>query len=117
VTTTTYVVGAPTLTMTYAGTGISRHVYAQLVDNSTGLVLGNQVTPIPVTLDGQSHTITIPLESVAQTLAPGQTVTLQIVASAATYESIWTAGGLNVSNIRLSLPTVPDATPISSPLG
>jgi ABC-2 type transport system ATP-binding protein len=117
VTITTYVVGAPTLTMTYAGTGISRHVYAQLVDNSTGLVLGNQVTPIPVTLDGQSHTITIPLESVAQTLAPGQTVTLQIVASAATYESIWTAGGLNVSNIQLSLPTVPDATPISSPLG
>ena len=45
--------GAPELTLTYSGTGSSRHVYAQLVDDTTGLVLGNIVTPIPVTLDGQ----------------------------------------------------------------
>ena len=59
-TTTTYIVGAPQLTFTYSGTGTSRHVYAQLVDDTTGLVLGNLVTPIPVTLDGETHTVTVP---------------------------------------------------------
>jgi ABC-2 type transport system ATP-binding protein len=110
--TTTYIVGAPQLTFTYAGTGVSRHVYAQLVDDTTGLVLGNQVTPIPVTLDGQTHTVTIPLEMVAATLNPGETVTLQLVASAASYETIWSIGELNVSNIALSLPTA-DAAAVS----
>jgi ABC-2 type transport system ATP-binding protein len=84
--TTIYVVGAPELTLTYSGTGSSRHVYAQLVDDTTGFVLGSVVTPIPVTLDGHTHTVTVPLEPVAHTLRPGQTVTLQLVASAGLYE-------------------------------
>lgn len=108
-TTTTYVVGAPQLTMTYSGTGTSRHVYAQLVDDSTGAVLGNQVTPIAVTLDGQSHDITIPLEEVAHTLLPGQTLTLQIVASTVNYENLGSFGVLTVSNVGVSLPTITDA--------
>ncbi|MGX9789674.1 CocE/NonD family hydrolase [Mycobacterium sp. MMS18-G62] len=111
-TTTTYVVGAPQLTLTYSGTGTSRHVYAQLVDDTTGLVLGNLVTPVPVTLDGQTHTLTIPLEQVAQTLAPGETLTLQLVASAFPYETINSLGVLNVSSMQLSLPTA-DAAAIS----
>jgi ABC-2 type transport system ATP-binding protein len=104
-TTTTYVVGAPQLTLTYSGTGQATHVYAQLVDDNTGLVLGNQVTPIPVTLDGQTHTISEPLQMVAETLSPGQAVTLQLVASAADYETITSLGQLKVSSMSLSLPT------------
>jgi ABC-2 type transport system ATP-binding protein len=34
--TTNYVVGAPKLTLTYSGIGTSRHVYAQLVDDTFG---------------------------------------------------------------------------------
>ena len=102
---TTYIVGAPQLTMTYSGTGTSRHVYAQLVDDTTGLVLGNLVTPVPVTLDGKTHTVSVPMEMVAQTLEPGETVTLQLVASAFPYETITTSGALNVSGMTLSLPT------------
>ena len=104
-TTTTYVVGAPQLTLTYSGTGTSRFVYAQLVDNSTGLVLGNQVTPIPVTLNGQTQTISEPLNMVAATLKPGQSVTLQLVASSADFETISSLGQLTVSSMTLSLPT------------
>jgi ABC-2 type transport system ATP-binding protein len=111
-TTTTYIVGAPQLTLTYSGTGIGNHVYAQLVDNSTGLVIGNQVTPIAVQLDGQTHTVTVPLEQVAETLNPGQTVTLQLVASAADYQTIWSAGALNVSSMQLTLPTITGAVPV-----
>jgi ABC-2 type transport system ATP-binding protein len=110
--TTTYIVGAPQLTLTYSGTGIGNHVYAQLVDNSTGLVIGNQVTPIAVKLDGQTHTVTVPLEQVAETLNPGQTVTLQLVASAADYQTIWSAGALNVSSMQLTLPTITNAVPV-----
>ena len=113
-TTTTYIVGAPELTLTYSGMGTSRHVYAQLVDDSTGLVLGNLVTPVPVTLDGQTHTVTVPLEMVAHTLQPGESVTLQLVASAFPYETITSLGQLNVSSMSLSLPTA-SAAAVSSP--
>jgi ABC-2 type transport system ATP-binding protein len=111
--TTTFVVGAPQLTFTYSGTGVARHVYAQLVDDTTGLVLGNLVTPVPVTLDGQTHTVTVPMEMVAHTLRPGETVTLQLVASAVSYQTIWSLGTLNVSSMQLALPTA-DAAAISS---
>lgn len=114
-TTTTHIVGAPQLTLTYSGNGIARHVYAQLIDDSTGLALGSQVTPIPVTLDGQSHTVTISLEQVAATLAPGQTVTLQLVASTGTYLSQYSFGTLNVSSMQLGLPTAPDAVAEPTP--
>ena len=111
-TTTTYVVGAPKLTFTYSGIGTSRHVYAQLVDDTTGLVLGNLVTPISVTLDGKSHDVTVDLEQVAQTLRPGETVTLQLVASAVPYETANSLGVLNVSSMTLVLPTAVVATPV-----
>ncbi|OPX13194.1 hypothetical protein B1790_00485 [Mycobacterium sp. AT1] len=114
VTTTTYVVGAPQVTLTYSGTGTSRHVFAQLVDDSTGAVLGNQATPIPVTLDGKTRTISISLEPVAQTLRPGQTLTLQLVASTANYENFGAFGALTVSSLQVSLPTITDAVAVNA---
>ncbi|BBY63451.1 hypothetical protein MHEL_16940 [Mycolicibacterium helvum] len=110
VTTTTYVVGAPQLSFTYSGTGSGNHLYAQLVDNSTGQVLGNQVTPILVTLDGTERTVNVPLEMVAQTLKPGQKVTLQLFSSSASYRAVGALGEVTVSNIELSLPTVDPST-------
>ena len=49
---TTYVVGLPHLEFDYSGVGTTRHVYAQIVDKKTGLVVGNIVTPVSVTFDG-----------------------------------------------------------------
>ena len=113
--TTTYVVGAPELTLTYSGAGSSRHVYAQLVDDSTGLVMGSLVTPVPVTLDGHPRTVTVALEPVAHTLFPGQTVTLQLVASSGLYEKIIPSlGELTVSSMRLTLPTADERALSSS---
>lgn len=106
-TATTYLVGAPTLTLTYSGTGTARHVYAQLFDNTTGLVLGSLATPVPVNLDGDTHTVTIDLEPVAHTLRPGESVTLQLVSSAGLYERIVPSlGTLTVSGMQVSVPTV-----------
>ena len=110
VTTTTYVVGTPQLTFTYSGTGTGDHLYAQLVDDSTGQVLGNQVTPILVTLDGTERTLSVPLEMVAQTLKPGQKVTVQLFSSSASYRAVGSQGVLTVSSMQLTLPTVDPST-------
>ena len=113
----TQIVWAPELTLTYSGVGTSRSVYAQIVDDQTGLVLGNLVTPIPVTLDGQTHTVTVPLNDVAYTAPPGDTLTLQIVGSATPYENLTSVGVINVSSMQLALPAVgagADAMPESS---
>ncbi|WP_135456307.1 CocE/NonD family hydrolase [Mycobacterium sp. DL99] len=103
--TPTQVVGAPQLTMTYSGIGTSRHVYAQIVDDQTGQVIGNIVTPIPVTLDGKEHTVTIPMEAVAYTLEPGHTATVQITTSATSFLNFTQFGAINISNVQVSLPT------------
>jgi ABC-2 type transport system ATP-binding protein len=98
--------------MTYSGIGNSRFVYAQIVDEQTGLVLGNVVTPVPVTLDGQTHTATVPLDDIAYTAPPGEgdQLTLQITSSATAFENFTSFGTINVSSVELSLPTVgPDA--------
>ncbi len=108
--TTSYIVGPPRLSFSYSGTGTGDHVYAQLVDNTTGLVLGNQVTPIPVTLDGATHTVDVALLPVAHTLSPGKTVTLQLFSWSADYAAKPSLGSMTVSDMATSLPTTPDPT-------
>lgn len=111
-----HVVGAPTITLTYQGLGTSRHIYAQLVDNTTGRVLGNLVTPIPVTLDGREHTVTFDMENIAYTMAlPTDSLTLQIVDSATAYEDFTSFGVVNVSNVGIVLPTAAQAIPTTLP--
>jgi ABC-2 type transport system ATP-binding protein len=101
------IAGAPTLTMTYSGIGTSRSVYAQIVDADTGQVVGNIVTPIPVTLNGQQHTVTIPMENIAYTVNPDGTqshLTLQLVTSATPFLNFTQLGVINISHVDLSLP-------------
>ncbi|HEY1593719.1 MAG TPA: CocE/NonD family hydrolase [Solirubrobacteraceae bacterium] len=115
--TTQLVVGAPELTITYSGTGsgengTSARVFAQVVDDATGLVLGNQITPVPITLDGATHTFGEPLEVLSATRAPGQTFTLQLTASTVAYAAQRETGTVSFSKIAIELPTVdPSAAP------
>ncbi len=101
------IVAAPTLTMTYSGIGTSRSVYAQIVDEDTGQVVGNIVTPIPVTLNGQEQTVEIPMEYIAYTVNPdGQAshLTLQIVTTATPFLNFTQYGVINISDVSVSLP-------------
>jgi ABC-2 type transport system ATP-binding protein len=84
----TLVVGPPQVTLTYSGVAPNAdgRVYGQIVDDASGKVLGNQITPIPVTLDGAQHSVTRPLEVVSATTKPGESLTLQIVASTTAYD-------------------------------
>ena len=54
-------VGAPRLELDYGaqGTRSSTQVYAQIVDVERDIVIGGQVTPIPLELDHQPHTLNL----------------------------------------------------------
>jgi ABC-2 type transport system ATP-binding protein len=69
------------------------------------VVLGNQVTPLPVTLDGASHTVTRRLEGVAASMAPGGGYRLQLVGGSQVYGPVRGAGAVTFSGVRLELPT------------
>ena len=106
----TSIAGAPTLSFTYTGLGTSRFVFAQLVDDATGRVVGNINTPVPITMDGRQHTIEIPMEAIAYTsYDAGDNLTLQITSSATAFWNFTSYGLVNISNIKIDIPTV--ATP------
>ena len=102
-------VGPPTLSMTYSGTVAPgtrpTRVFAQLVDPATGIVVNNQITPIPVTLDGKSHSVTIPLESVGYTAKAGASLELQLVATTVAYITPRLGGTITFDRVKVDVPT------------
>jgi ABC-2 type transport system ATP-binding protein len=100
------IAAAPRLTLTYSGLSTSSsHVYAQIVDDATGKVLGNQITPIPVKLDGAAHSVSRPLEIISATTHAASSFTLQIVASSTAYGPARAPGALTISKAKISIPT------------
>jgi ABC-2 type transport system ATP-binding protein len=87
-----------------------RRVDGQIVDRKTGLVVGNQVSPVPVTLDGNAHTVSVPLADIVYTMEPDSDLELQIVGFATAWASFTQFGAINVRSVRLELPTAADAT-------
>jgi ABC-2 type transport system ATP-binding protein len=105
-------VGEPELRLTYSGTGANAtHVFAQIVDEGRGIVVGNQVTPIPVTLDGRKHTVTRSLEAVAASLTPASRLTLQVIGGSQVYGPVRAAGSVRIDSARVSIPTVGSGGP------
>lgn len=101
------IVGSPTLSFDYQGIGTNRFVYAQLVDNATGLVVGNLVTPVAVNMDGQTHTATVAMENIVYTVKDPSidNLTLQITSATTAYWSLTSFGVINISNVNLTVPT------------
>lgn len=106
---TATIVGTPTVHLSYTGTADAgerpTRVFAQLVDRTTGVVLGNQITPIAVTLDGQRHEVTVPLEIVAFTPHADSELVLQIVATTVAYAPPRLGGSVTFDAVRVELPT------------
>ena len=102
----TDLLGEPQLSLTYTGTGTPEgtHVFAQIVDTASNLVVGNQATPIPVTLDGKPHTIDRPLEPIAYHAEPASRLRLQIAPSTTLYSQQRTTGTMELSKIGLAVP-------------
>jgi ABC-2 type transport system ATP-binding protein len=105
-----FAVGAPRLTFTYSGTvppgERPMRVFAQLVDDQNEVVVGNQITPIAVRLDGKRRTVSVPLEMIGQQLAKGDTLTLQLVATTVAYAQPRLGGTVEFTKIRVEVPTV-----------
>jgi ABC-2 type transport system ATP-binding protein len=107
----TEVVGAPAVTFSYSGRGSSNALFAQLVvtdANGKQSVVGDEVAPIPVTLDGREHSITVPFDiaNVAYTIQPGDKLSLQLTSSALVFANISAFGKVKVSNIGVTVPIV-----------
>jgi ABC-2 type transport system ATP-binding protein len=102
------IVGEPTLSLTYRGVALpsSTFLYAQVVDVVAGRVVGNQVTPVPVVLDGLTHTVTRMLEAVALRGRPSSDLRLQIVGATPVYGPQRSAGSVTLSAITSALPVV-----------
>ena len=99
---TAQVIGRPKVRLAYSGTGAATHVFAQIVDEARNLVLGNQVTPIPLKLDGATHTVTRELEGVA---AAGGRYHLQLIGGSQVYGPARGVGAITFSAARIELPT------------
>jgi ABC-2 type transport system ATP-binding protein len=108
------VVGAPHLDLTYQGTAAPQKtwVYAQFVNPRNGTVLGNDATPIPVTLDGQTHTVSRDLEMVAGRAPAGGGYQLQLTPSSSLYDIQRSAGTVTFNGIDVSMPL---GDPVSAP--
>jgi ABC-2 type transport system ATP-binding protein len=104
------VLGPPSLKLRYSGTSPAgdrpTRAFAQLVDDSTGLVLGNQVTPVELVLDGARHDVTVPLEWVVFAAGTGASLTLQLVATTVAYAPPRLGGTVDFTTIDLALPVV-----------
>jgi ABC-2 type transport system ATP-binding protein len=110
------VVGPPHLDLSYQGTAVPQKtwVYAQFVNPRSGNVLGNIATPIPVTLDGQAHTISRDLETVAGRAPAGGGYTLQLTASSSLYDLQRSTGAVTFNGIDVSMPLGDPAAAASS---
>jgi ABC-2 type transport system ATP-binding protein len=100
------VVGAPHLNLTYQGTAVPQKtwIYAQFANPRNGTVLGNIATPIPVTLDGQQHSLSRDLEMVAGRAPAGGGYTLQLSASSSLYDLQRSAGTVTFNGIDVTMP-------------
>ncbi|HVE67513.1 MAG TPA: CocE/NonD family hydrolase [Solirubrobacteraceae bacterium] len=110
------VLGEPQLSLTYTATGSSTigvgspsgpqprtFVYAQIVDKSRNIVVNNLATPIPISLDGQQHELTLPLERIASRSTQAG-YSLQIVPQTSVYDGQRAGGEVNLRSIKVTLP-------------
>ena len=111
------IVGEPTLTLTYRGFALpsATFVYAQVVDVAAGRVVNNQVTPIPVLLDGATRTVTRKLEVIALRGRPTSDLRLQIVTGTPVYGPQRSAGTVALTAVTSSLPIVDATQPPAGP--
>lgn len=102
------VVGAPRLRITYSGIAESADtfVFAQVVDLVAGRVVGPQVTAIPVTLDGASHTVEHDLNPIATRAGPGSRYEVQLMAGSLVFGVQRSVGTIAVARVDASLPVI-----------
>lgn len=115
----TDIVGEPKLHLTYSGTAVpaSTWAYAQIIDTANGHALGNQATPIPLTLDGNPHTIDRALNAIAYSATPASRLQLQVIPATSLYREQTSTGVVTLQHVDITMPAVgmpPAATNVSA---
>ncbi|HSV40397.1 MAG TPA: CocE/NonD family hydrolase [Nocardioidaceae bacterium] len=102
------VVGHPTVRLSYRGLAFPAKtwVYGQILDAVTGRVVGVQVTPIPVTLDGRQRAVEVELEAIATRALPTGDYRLQLMPASLLYGLQRSLGSVTVSEARVTLPVI-----------
>lgn len=105
------IVGFPHLRLTYRGTALAADtwLYAQVLDQVTNRVVGSQVTPVPVVLDGRQRTLDIDLEAIATRATPGSRYVLQVSAGSLAFGLQRSNGMVRIESAQVSLPVVAPA--------
>lgn len=100
------VVGAPKVTLTYSGTAQpgQTHLYVQVVDVAANRVVGGQITPIPVTLDGAKRTANVYLEEIVSRAKKGTQYRLQIMGGSLAFGTQRSLGVVQVHSVKATLP-------------
>ena len=103
--------GEPRLNLVYSGIAIPTRgfLFAQVVDAVNERVVGSQVTPIPVILDGTRRTVERALETIALRAGPRSDLRLQLVAGTSVYRAQTMLGSVRLHAIEASLPLVDGA--------
>ena len=66
-------------------------------------------------LDGKNRTTTVVMSDIAHTMNPGESLTLQIVDSATSFEDFTAFGAIRIDGITLELPTAVGVLPMDVP--
>ncbi len=100
------VLGAPTVSMTYHGTAVPAHtfVYAQIVDVETNTIVGSQITPLPVVLDGRTRTLQHTLEPLAAHARSSSRYRLQITGATSLFALQTAVGLITIERLHGTLP-------------
>ena len=99
------VVGAPTVTFTYKGTGSARAMFARMIDTSARVALGAVATPVPLVLDGKRHTVSIALGDIVYSAGANPGLILQLSSSDASFIQR-TSGQVRITGITVDVPVV-----------
>jgi len=97
------VVGRPTISFTYTGSGTARAVFARVIDSATGKVLNPAATPIPVTLDGSTRTVSVPLRDIVFSAGAGSNLVVEISPTDSSFARSAT-GQINVTSVVAAFP-------------
>lgn len=102
------IVGEPTVTLTYRGGALPARtfLYAQVLDAGAGRVVGGSVTPVPVVLDGRTHTVQRSLEAIAVRGRASSDLRLQVAAGTTVYGTQRSVGSVRLERVEATLPLV-----------
>jgi ABC-2 type transport system ATP-binding protein len=97
---------APRLRVDYSGNAapMGTKVYAQLVDEQRNQVVGNQVDPVPLILDGERRRARLRLEIPAARAQRGDEYTLQVIPGTSVYFPQRATGAVRFHDVEVRVP-------------